>query len=102
VFARPNAAGSIRVLGIDPGLTRCGYAVVDGLGGRAGNAESGAAPGSSNLAEQAVTSALRYRSQAPIIDALLKEVGLSSDKSGGLGSTLAKEFDRGDADEKKG
>lgn len=74
---------------------------VDGLGGRAGAAESGAAPGSSNLAEQAVTSALRYRSQAPIIDALLKEVGLSSDKPGGLGSTLAKEFER-DANDKKG
>ena len=35
VFA-PNSAsapsGSLRVLGIDPGLTRCGYAVVDGRG----------------------------------------------------------------------
>ena len=40
MFARPNAAGSIRVLGVDPGLTRCGYAVVDGLGGRASSAVS--------------------------------------------------------------
>jgi crossover junction endodeoxyribonuclease RuvC len=30
VFASSN--GSLRVLGIDPGLTRCGYAVVDGNG----------------------------------------------------------------------
>ena len=34
MFARSNAR-SIRVLGIDPGLTRCGYAVVDGRGGGA-------------------------------------------------------------------
>ena len=36
VFASPSPPrrGSFRVLGIDPGLTRCGYAVVDG--GRAG------------------------------------------------------------------
>jgi len=40
VFARPAAHGSIRVLGIDPGLTRCGYAVVDGRGGGAAAAIS--------------------------------------------------------------
>jgi crossover junction endodeoxyribonuclease RuvC len=40
VFARPAAHGSIRVLGIDPGLTRCGYAVVDGCGGSAAAAIS--------------------------------------------------------------
>jgi crossover junction endodeoxyribonuclease RuvC len=36
VFATPAppAPGSFRVLGIDPGLTRCGYAIIDG--GRAG------------------------------------------------------------------
>ena len=38
VFARPSA--TIRVLGIDPGLTRCGYAVVDGRGGGAAAAVS--------------------------------------------------------------
>jgi crossover junction endodeoxyribonuclease RuvC len=38
VFAR--SSGSIRVLGIDPGLTRCGYAVVDGRGGGAAAAVS--------------------------------------------------------------
>ena len=40
VFARPAAHGPIRVLGIDPGLTRCGYAVVDGRGGGAAAAVS--------------------------------------------------------------
>jgi crossover junction endodeoxyribonuclease RuvC len=32
VFATAPTNGSVRVLGIDPGLTRCGYAVVDGRG----------------------------------------------------------------------
>jgi crossover junction endodeoxyribonuclease RuvC len=32
VFAHPKPDRSTRVLGIDPGLTRCGYAVVDGRG----------------------------------------------------------------------
>jgi crossover junction endodeoxyribonuclease RuvC len=35
VFATPSAdrpADTLRVLGIDPGLTRCGFAVVDGRG----------------------------------------------------------------------
>lgn len=33
-----SASGPLRVLGIDPGLTRCGYAVVDGRG--AGHAQA--------------------------------------------------------------
>jgi crossover junction endodeoxyribonuclease RuvC len=32
VSAAPGAGAATRVLGIDPGLTRCGYAVVDGRG----------------------------------------------------------------------
>jgi len=38
VTAVPAPAGSFRVLGIDPGLTRCGYAVVDG--GRGGSVKA--------------------------------------------------------------
>ncbi len=40
VFASDRPAGSLRVLGIDPGLTRCGYAVVDGRGPSAASAVS--------------------------------------------------------------
>ena len=48
---------------------------VDGLGaGSAGSGGSGGGPG--NYAEQLTDSALRYRAQAPIIDALLKEIGM--------------------------
>lgn len=43
VFAdqrHPDGRSSLRVLGIDPGLTRCGYAVVDGRGAGAAQAVS--------------------------------------------------------------
>ncbi|MEM9682418.1 MAG: flotillin domain-containing protein [Pseudomonadota bacterium] len=54
---------------------------IDGLNG--GGAHNGAAEGAANggqngnLADQVVASALRYRSQAPLIDSLMKEIGLS-------------------------
>ena len=48
---------------------------VDGLGGGSGGSGGdGGVPG--NYAEQLTDSALRYRAQAPIIDALLKEIGM--------------------------
>lgn len=57
---------------------------VDGLtGGRGGASGSGAVAatagpgGAPNLAEEVVKSALAYRAQAPLVDSLLKEVGLS-------------------------
>lgn len=40
MFAADRQAGTLRVLGIDPGLTRCGYAVVDGRGPGAAHAVS--------------------------------------------------------------
>jgi len=59
---------------------------VDGL--NRGGAVADAAPGTtggSNLAEQALSAALSYRTQAPLIDSLLNEIGLS----GGSLSALA-------------
>ena len=48
---------------------------VDGLGGGSGvSRNDGGVPG--NYAEQLTDSALRYRAQAPIVDALLKEIGM--------------------------
>ncbi|MDR3372903.1 MAG: flotillin domain-containing protein [Ancalomicrobiaceae bacterium] len=62
---------------------------VEGLPGfsEAGGSGAGSAPASvdgslprdGNLAEQVVTSALRYRTQAPFVDQLLGEIGLSGD-----------------------
>lgn len=40
VFASRSTATPLRVLGVDPGLTRCGYAVVDGRGPGAATAVS--------------------------------------------------------------
>ena len=47
---------------------------------------NGAAPaaGHGNLAEQAVAAALAYRAQSPIIDGLLKELGMTGASLGGL------------------
>ncbi len=65
---------------------------VDGLhgagrGGAGGaNDEGGARQG--NLAEQVVESALRYRTQAPVVDSLLNELGLEGGKLNGLSNGL--------------
>jgi uncharacterized membrane protein YqiK len=57
---------------------------VDGLGG--GPARAGGGDGAGNLADSVVNSALRYRAQAPLIDSLLKEIGLTGGDVGRLGS----------------
>jgi len=71
---------------------------VGGLGG----APSGAVNGSSssateggNLADQVVSSALRYRTQAPLVDALLKEVGLDGSSAEGLVKAVNSALDGG-------
>lgn len=55
---------------------------VDGLAAKGGSAAPTQASGSGNLANDAVSAALSYRAQAPIIDGLMKELGLD-------GSSLA-------------
>jgi uncharacterized membrane protein YqiK len=57
---------------------------VDGLGG--GAPAAGGAAGS--FADSIVNSALRYRAQAPLVDTLLKEIGLSGTDLGKLGSMI--------------
>lgn len=49
-------------------------------GGKDGEADEGGTrpSGGGNLADQAVNSALRYRSQAPFVDSLLGEIGMSA------------------------
>jgi uncharacterized membrane protein YqiK len=49
---------------------------VDGLGGGMPASAGGAAAGG-NLADNVVNSALRYRAQAPLVDTLLKEIGIT-------------------------
>ena len=73
---------------------------IDGLSSRGAAGAAGATtPAGANLADQVVDSALRYRSHAPIVDALLKEVGLSATEANDLSRTLAKQFGRTGPDE---
>ena len=61
---------------------------VSGLGGNTG-AGSGGTEGGGNLADQLVNSALRYRGQAPLVDSLLKELGITGGDINGLTAALA-------------
>jgi len=72
---------SIRIMQVD-GLTR-GYPANGGA-----PAPSGA---SGSLAEQAVAAALAYRAQSPIIDGLLKELGMEGGNLRGLTQAVAPE-----------
>jgi uncharacterized membrane protein YqiK len=64
---------------------------VEGLngGGSGHGGESGAAADSGNLADQVVSSALRYRAQAPLIESLMKEVGISGSDLNGMTQALS-------------
>jgi uncharacterized membrane protein YqiK len=59
---------------------------VDGLGGGQSRPADGEAGG--GFADSVVNSALRYRAQAPLIDSLLREIGLRSGDTAGLGEAL--------------
>ena len=68
---------------------------VNGLGGFSGaaNGSEGVSEGQTtqaSLADQMVNSALRYRSQAPLVDGLLKELGLNGGDINGLTQGLDK------------
>ena len=59
---------------------------VDGL---TGGSSSGGEPGSSgSMADQLVSSALRYRAQSPLVDSLLQEIGLEGGDLNGLTGVL--------------
>src|SRR5262245_47732784 len=47
--------------------------------------------GTGSLADQLVNSALRYRAQAPLVDSLLKELGMKGDDINGLAGDLKQE-----------
>jgi len=74
-----------------------------GAGGGA-NAHGGgdsAAGAGGNLADQLVNSALRYRGQAPLVDAILKEIGITSGDITGLTAAIKPDADQPAADEVK-
>jgi len=63
---------------------------VDGLNAAGGTAAAGAAAssGGANLSDQLVNSALKYRAQAPLLDSLLKDVGIDGGDINGLTNIL--------------
>lgn len=75
--AKPmEAIDSIKIVQVD-GLTNGGRAA------NVGNGPGGGA-GSGNLANDAVAAALAYRAQAPVLDGLMKELGLDGSSLSGL------------------
>ncbi|MCL9997960.1 MAG: flotillin family protein, partial [Erythrobacter sp.] len=72
-----EAIDSIKIVQVD-GLTGGGRAANDGGNG------SGGGSGSGNLASDAVAAALAYRAQAPVLDGLMKELGLDGSSLSGL------------------
>jgi len=83
--AKPmEAIDSIKIVQVD-GLTNSG-----GSGGAANDA-GGSGGGSGNLANDAVSAALAYRAQAPVLDGLMKELGLDGSSLGGLAEAAAKD-----------
>jgi len=62
---------------------------VDGLGGGGPSMGRGGMEGSGSFSDNLVNSALRYRAQAPLVDSLLKEIGLSGGDIGSLTNALA-------------
>jgi len=70
---------------------------VDGLGG--GAAHGSTTEGRSGLADEVVSSALRYRVQAPLIDELLKEIGIEGGDLNSMTRGFATLASRGDKSE---
>jgi len=87
--AKPlEAIDSIKIVQVDGLTQRSG-----GVDGTSGSASHGAG----NLANDAVAAALSYRAQAPILDGLMKELGLDGSSLSGLVGQAAK----GDAGSEK-
>ena len=77
---------SIKIVQVD-GLKR-------GSSGGGGVSETGGShSGSGNLAEQAVSAALSYRAQQPIIDAVLNEIGMKGGDLQGLVESVRKDIE---------
>ncbi|GGD54429.1 flotillin family protein [Erythrobacter arachoides] len=83
--AKPmEAIDSIKIVQVDGLTQRTGPA-------GSGNGSGGNGSGSGNLANDAVAAALAYRAQAPVLDGLMKELGLDGSSLGKLveGATRA-------------
>lgn len=63
---------------------------VDGLNGGSSSGNGTQESGNGSLADQLVNSALRYRSQAPLLDSLMSEIGLSGGDINQMTSSVIK------------
>ncbi len=91
---------SIKLLHVDglPGLSGgaphsargpdWGVQALNGDDGSGGGSALGGAGGGGSLADQIVSSAMRYRAQAPLVDSLLQEIGLNPRAMTQLGTLL--------------
>jgi len=77
-----KAIEGIKIIQVD-GLNLGGRVVTNGEG-----SGDSATVARGNLADQVINSALRYRGQAPLLDALLKEIGLTGGDISGLTRTI--------------
>ncbi|WP_435419336.1 flotillin family protein [Parerythrobacter aurantius] len=85
--AKPmEAIDSIKIVQVD-GLTNGG-----GKSGGATASLGGASGSGGNLANDAVSAALAYRAQAPVLDGLMKELGLDGSSLAGLAKGAADEI----------
>ena len=85
--AKPmEAIDSIKIVQVD-GLTQNG----GGSSGAPAGGAAGSGGGSGNLASDAVSAALAYRAQAPVLDGLMKELGLDGSSLGSLAQGAAAE-----------
>ena len=103
--------GDIKILQVDglPGLSGLAPTAIGGGGGDdsssdpdgGGSNASGPRTGGT-LADNIVSAALRYRAQAPFVDTLLKEIGMSPNEITHIGNLLREEREaEGNADAKK-
>ena len=102
---------AIKILQVEglPGMS--GTVPVGGPGGgtspgdpdEGGGASKGGDPGPrGSLADNIVSSALRYRAQAPFVDNLLREIGMSPNEITKLGGLLREDAEGGSTAKKKG
>jgi len=85
--ARPmEAIDKLSIVHVE-GLQGAASGGADGSSG--GGAGAGGGGGGGNLAEQLVSSALRYRAQAPLVDRILQEVGMDGASLAGLVASVS-------------
>ncbi len=90
---------AIKILHVEglPGLS--GTIPIGGSGGDDLSPGDGRGPRGGSLADNIVSSALRYRAQAPFVDKLLKEIGMTPNEITNLGNLLREEGDGGSSAE---